>query len=63
MESGRTGTNWGMFAVLSALVFLLALLKVQLGDVNLVTLGLFLLALHFVVPVSVPWPGRRDRVP
>lgn len=45
-----------MFAVLAALVFLLALLHVQLGDVNMVALGLFLLALQFVVPWT-PWPA------
>lgn len=45
-----------MFAVLAALVFLLELLHVHLGDVDMIALGLFLLALHFVVPWS-PWPA------
>jgi hypothetical protein len=45
-----------MPAVVAAIAFLLALLKVHLGDVNLVNLGLLFLALHFIVPWS-PWPA------
>ena len=48
-----------MFALLSALVFLLKMLHVQLGDVDMIALGLFLLALHFLIPWSPwPWPAR-----
>lgn len=49
-----------MFAVLAAVAFLLAAFGVtQLGIVGVVALGLALLALHFVVPVT-PW-RRVDR--
>ncbi len=44
-----------MLAAFAALVFLLALLGVHLGAVNLIVLGLFLLALHLAIPVAVPW--------
>ena len=44
-----------MFALLAVLCFLLGLLKVAVGSVNLELLGLLFLALHLVVPVS--WPG------
>ena len=35
-----------MFAIIAAVVFLLALLGANLGSVNLVDLGLFFVALH-----------------
>jgi hypothetical protein len=48
-----------MFILLAAVVFLLALLHVQLGDVNMIALGLFLLALGLLIPWSpFPWPAR-----
>ena len=49
-----------MFAIIAALCFLLALLHVQLGDVNLVTLGLLFVALHLIVPV-IPFSYRPRR--
>lgn len=47
-----------MFAALAALVFFLWLLHVSLGGINELALGLFLLALHFVVEVY-PWRSFR----
>lgn len=45
-----------MLAILAAVAFLLAAFGVtQLGIVNVLALGLALLALHLVVPVTVPW--------
>jgi hypothetical protein len=43
-----------MFAILAALVFLLQLLDIGLGPVNLTALGLFLVALHLAIGVGVP---------
>jgi hypothetical protein len=49
-----------MLAILAAVAFLLTAFGVtQLGIVNIVALGLALLALHFVVPVTVPWRTER----
>lgn len=48
-----------MLALAAAVVFLLALLNVTLGTVNLITLGLFLLALHLAFGPYVPTPWRR----
>jgi hypothetical protein len=42
-----------MFAILAALVWLLAAFDVHLGTVNLLLLGLSLLALHLAF--GVPW--------
>jgi hypothetical protein len=39
----------GPLALIAALCFLLRLLGVMLGTVDLVTLGLFFLALHFAI--------------
>jgi hypothetical protein len=51
-----------MLALLAAVVFLLALLGVPLGSVNLITLGLFLMALHLafgpVVASHISWGPR-----
>lgn len=47
-----------MFAALAALCFLLALLKVHLGEVNLVTLGLLFVACELLWAWT-PWAGRR----
>ena len=43
-----------MFAIIAALVFLLQLLGVGLGPVNLTALGLFFVALHLALGVGVP---------
>jgi membrane-bound ClpP family serine protease len=55
-----------MFILLAAVVFLLALLHVQLGDVNMIALGLFLLALGLLIIRGRDWPvgvpGQRGRV-
>jgi hypothetical protein len=51
-----------MLAVLAAVAFFLALLKVKFGEVNLVTLGLLFLALHLIYPWA-PWAGRRSGPP
>jgi hypothetical protein len=52
-----------VFAILAALCFLLALLRVHLGDVSLVTLGLLFVALHLVVPVGLPFYRPRPAPP
>lgn len=44
-----------MFALIAAVLFLLDCFDVTLGDVPLVSLGLFFFALHFVVPLAAPW--------
>lgn len=44
-----------MLALLAALCFLLLMFMPALGPISLLALGLLLLALHFVVPVGVPW--------
>jgi hypothetical protein len=46
-----------MLAIIAAICFILAFFNVTLGAHSLIALGLFFLALHFVVPVTVP--GRR----
>jgi hypothetical protein len=43
-----------MLALIAALVFLLRLLGVSIGTVDLVVLGLFLLALHVAVGGYIP---------
>jgi hypothetical protein len=48
-----------MLAIAAALAFLLRLLSVTLGTVDLVVLGLFLLALHFAVGGYIPIPWNR----
>lgn len=48
-----------MLALIAALVFLLALVGVTIGAVNLITLGLFLLALHFAFEGYIPFPWHR----
>jgi len=51
-----------MLALAAALVFLLRLLNVTIGTVDLVVLGLFLLALHLAfggyVAARIPWGPR-----
>lgn len=42
-----------MLAMIGALCFLLALLGVKIGTVDLVTLGLFFVALHLAL--GLPW--------
>lgn len=52
-----------MFAVIAALIFILAAFGVGMGGINLVALGLCSLAIHLLVGA---WPfgtihiGRRD---
>jgi hypothetical protein len=52
-----------MLAALAAICFLLALLNVAIGDVDLMLLGLFVLALHFAItdlaPRVGPWVSHR----
>lgn len=48
-----------VFAILAAIVFAVAMLGGHVGDLNLVDLGLLLLALHFVWSWT-PWGGRRS---
>lgn len=43
-----------MLALIAALIWLLALIW-EGSPVNLLLLGLVLFALHFVVPIGVPW--------
>lgn len=51
-----------MLALIAAIAFLLSLLGVTLGTVNLITLGLFFLALHLaigpVIATRVHWGPR-----
>ena len=47
-----------MFALISALLFLLALLGVNIGDVNLVTAGLLFIALHLCLAIPLAFPRR-----
>ncbi len=49
-----------MFAFLAAIVFFLDLVKVKIGTVDMVVLGLLLIALHLavggpVIPSAVSW--------
>jgi len=46
-----------VLAIVAAICFILAFFNVTFGDNSLIALGLFFLALHFVVPVGIP--GRR----
>ncbi len=50
-----------MFAVAAVVVFLLSLLKVDLGSINLVTLGLLLIAAHLAFGSFAPFPTGRRR--
>ena len=50
-----------MLAIAAALVFLLALLKVSVGSISLLYLGLLLLALHLAFPRSAGLLGGRRR--
>lgn len=51
-----------MFAILAMVVFLLALFGAKIGTLNLLYLGLALLAAHFVwSPFALPW--RRGGPP
>lgn len=49
-----------MFAVLAFASFLLALFKVTVGDIDLVTLGLLFVAAHLAFATYVPTLGRRN---
>ena len=48
-----------MLALIAALCFLLALLKVTIGTVDLTVLGLFFVALHLAFGAYVWSPWRR----
>ena len=48
-----------MLAIAAAFVFLLALLKVSVGSISLLYLGLLLLSLHLAFPRSLGVFGRR----
>lgn len=52
-----------MFALAAAVVFFLALIKVTLGSVSLLYLGLFLISCHMAVGVYMGRAifGRRSR--
>jgi hypothetical protein len=50
-----------MFALIAALIFFLALLGVEFGDVNMMMLGLMFVAIHLAFswwPFPTPW--RRN---
>lgn len=49
-----------MFALIAALLFFLDLVKVKLGDIDLVVLGLLALAIHLALGAWGPatWWGR-----
>lgn len=48
-----------MLAIAAAVVFLLALLKVSLGSLSLLYLGLLLLSLHLAFPGMLGVLGKR----
>lgn len=48
-----------MLALVALIVFILALFKVHIGSIDLVTLGLAFLAAHFAFTWG--WPAWRDR--
>ena len=48
-----------MLALIAAIIFILSFFKVDVGGYSLIALGLFFLALHFVVPFGLN--GRRVR--
>ncbi|HVF19733.1 MAG TPA: hypothetical protein VNA14_05775 [Mycobacteriales bacterium] len=50
-----------MFAVAAVVVFVLSLLEVELGSLNLVTLGLALIAAHLAFGTYAPFPRGRSR--
>lgn len=47
-----------MLAILAAVIFFLAAFNVKLGDLNVVALGLAILALHFVIPIGATYIER-----
>lgn len=50
-----------MFALIAALVFFLALIDVGLGDVDMLVLGLFFVAVHLAFSWTPwgTWPNRN----
>ena len=48
-----------MFAIAAAIVFALALFGVHVGILNLVTLGLLLLAVHLALGGVSLWPRNK----
>lgn len=48
-----------MFALAALIVFALALFDVRVGDLDLVTLGLALVAAHLLMGSRGMWPLRR----
>jgi len=48
-----------MFALIAALLFLLALLGVEIGTVNLVVAGLLFVALHLCREIPLAFPRRN----
>lgn len=48
-----------MFAVIALIVFILALFEVTIGSINLVVLGLALVAAHLAFGTFVPSLARR----
>lgn len=50
-----------MFAIVAFVIFLLDVVKVQIGDVSMIALGLLFVALHLAVQPIMPglWPGKR----
>jgi hypothetical protein len=48
-----------VFAIIAALLFLLALLDVTIGSVNLVTAGLLFVALHLCLAIPLAFPRRN----
>jgi len=48
-----------MFALIAAIVWLLAALHVGLGSIDMMFLGLFFFALHFAFSIGIPMPAFR----
>lgn len=49
-----------MFALVAAIIWVLAAFGVGLGSVNMLMLGLAFLALHFAWSIGLPLPARRE---
>lgn len=52
-----------MFALIAAIIWLLAAFRVGLGSIDMLLLGLAFLALHFAFGVGLPVPATWRRQP
>lgn len=49
-----------MFALIAAIIWILAAFGLHLGSLNLLLLGLAFLALHFAFTIGLPVPWNRQ---